>query len=241
MDNPVAAVDSVEVENAQEVAGERERVSLLIHREQGDAWAPGVASTPNIPQPGVHQQANASPILSVKVKEVEIGDPKEMLLVEVVDAEKDPDTADPGPGPSRVSKHPGEPVQQNQLKLKDIRQLVRDPEERLVEQEHASVAVKAVEAVAQYDGGEAVKPGVNMEDQQAENVQAPVNLDESVVIIDPMLNQDGNGEEDEQVLQLLRKQFTPGRDSEYSPEVRRLAESLAEMFPNTPLRYLLHR
>ena len=72
-------------------------------------------------------------------------------------------------------------------------------------------------------------------------MQAPVNLDEAVVIIDPVLNQDGKGEEDEQVLQLLRKQLAPGRDRVYSPEVRRLAESLAEMFPNTPLSYLLHR
>ena len=104
------------------------------------------------------------------------------------------------------------------------------------------MAGKAVEAVGERDGGEAVDPGVNMDVQQtAENVQAPVNLDESVVIIDPMLNQDGEGEEDEQVLQLLRQQLTPGRDRVYSPEVRRLAENLAEMIPNTPLSYLLHR
>ena len=56
--------------------------------------------------------------------------------------------------------------------------------------------------VDQNDGGEAVNPGVNMEVQQAENFQAPANLDEAVVIIDPRLNQDG-GEEDEQMLLLL--------------------------------------
>ena len=190
---------------------------------------------------------NVSPRLFGKVEAVEVGDPKEAdveerLLEEFVDAQKDPDTVDPGAGPSSVSKHAGESVQQNHLKLKDIRQLVGDPEERLVEQEHKEVAVKAVEAVGERDGGEAVDPGVNMDVQQtAENVQAPVNLDESVVIIDPMLNQDGEGEEDEQVLQLLRQQLTPGRDRVYSPEVRRLAENLAEMIPNTPLSYLLHR
>ena len=74
-------------------------------------------------------------------------------------------------------------------------------------------------------------------------MQAPVTLDESVVILDPMLNNDGEGEgeEEEQVLQLLRKQLAPGRDRVYSPEVRRLTEYFAEMFPNTPLTYLLHR
>ena len=95
--------------------------------------------------------------------------------------------------------------------------------------------------VDQNDGGEAVNPGVNMEVQQAENFQGPVNLDEAVVINDPRLNQDGGGEEDEQMLLLLRKQLAPGRDRVYSPEVRGLAESLAEMFPNTPLSYLLYR
>ena len=194
-----------------------------------------------------NSKENVSPRLIGKVEAVEVGDPKEAdveerLLEEFVDAQKDPDTVDPGAGPSSVSKHAGESVQQNHLKLKDIRQLVGDPEERLVEQEHEEVAVEAVEAVGERDGGEAVDPGVNMDVQQtAENVQAPVNLDESVVIIDPMLNQDGEGEEDEQVLQLLRQQLTPGRDRVYSPEVRRLAENLAEMIPNTPLSYLLHR
>merc|ERR550519_280650 len=80
-----------------------------------------------------------------------------------------------------------------------------------------------------------------MEVQQAENFQGPVNLDEAVVIIDPRLNQDGGGDEDKQMLLLLRKQLAPGRDRVYSPEVRSLAENLAEMIPNTPLSYLLHR
>ena len=184
-----------------------------------------------------------SPRLIGKVEVV--GDPMEAvfgerLLVEFADVQKDSDTDNPGPGPSGVSNHPGELVQQNHLKLKDIRQLVGDPKERRIEQEHEAVSGKNVEAVDQNDGGEAVNPGVNMEVQQAENFQAPANLDEAVVIIDPRLNQDG-GEEDEQMLLLLRKQLAPGRDRVYSPEVRGLAESLAEMFPNTPLSYLLQR
>ena len=242
-DNPAAVVNSVEVEHEKGGGGKKERISLIIHREEGDAWAHGPASRPNIPQPAVDQQANASPILIDEVKGVEVGDPKEVvgeerLLVDVVDAQKDPDTVNPGAGPSGISKHSGESVQQKTLKLKDIRQLVGDPGENLAEQEHEAVAGKAVEAVGESGGGEAVNPTVNM---QAENVQLPVILDESVVILDPMLNNDGEGEEEEQVLQLLRKQLAPGRDRVYSPEVRRLAEILAEMFPNTPLTYLLHR
>ena len=244
-DNPAGAVNSVEVEHEKGGGGKKECISLLIHREEGDVWAHGPASRPNIPQPAVHQQANASPILIDEVKGVEVGDPKEVveesLLVDVGDAQKDPDTVDLGAGPSGVSSHAGESGQQKTLKLKDIRQLVGDPGEKLFEQEHVAVAGKAVEAVGESGGGEAVNPAVNMEVQQAENVQAPVTLDESVVILDPMLNQDGEGEEDEQVLQLLRKQLAPGRDRVHSPEVRRLAENLAEMFPNTPLSSLLHR
>ena len=71
--------------------------------------------------------------------------------------------------------------------------------------------------------------------------QAQANLAESVVIIDPIPDRDVNSKEDEQVLQLLKKQLAPRKDGVYSPEVRRLAESLAEMFPNTSLSYLLHR
>ena len=77
-----------------------------------------------------------SPRLIGKVEVV--GDPMEAvfgerLLVEFADVQKDSDTDNPGPGPSGISNHPGELVQQNHLKLKDIRQLVGDPNKRLVE------------------------------------------------------------------------------------------------------------
>ena len=164
---------------------------------------------------------------------------EEKLLIEVQDAQNEPDTVNPGPGPSGVLKqvlvHPGEPVHQQPLKLKDIRELVNHGEKRLVEQQQIAEEVKADEKNDQNVGDEAVDQLV--EDQIAQNGQAPTFLDESVVIIDP----DRKGGDDEQVLQLLRKQLTPARDHVYSPEVRKLAESLAEMFPNTPLSYLLHR
>ena len=39
----------------------------------------------------------------------------------------------------------------------------------------------------------------------------------------------------------VHKELAPAREGAYSPEVRKLAESLAQMFPNTPVSYLLHR
>ena len=151
-------------------------------------------------------------------------------------AEKYPDTVNSAAGPSGVSKHSGEPIQKSHLKLKDIRQLVGDSE-----QEHVAVEINTVGAVGTNAGDEAINPVGNMEVQQARNVQAQANLAESVVIIDPIPDRDGKSKEDEEVLQLLKKQLAPWKDDVYSPEVRRLAESLAEMFPNTSLSYLLHR
>ena len=170
-----------------------------------------------------NQHENTSPRLAgttetvVDPKEV---DEEERLLILVEDAHKEPDAFNPGPALSEVSKK--KPL--GPLKLKDIKELVDEPEDRLVEQE--------------FGENEAVNPGA----QQAQNGQTLVNLDESVVILDPMPNQDGTGGDDEQVLQLLRRQSAPAaRDCAYSPEVRKLAESLAEMFPSTPVSYLLHR
>ena len=218
----------------------------LEENHQGRENGPYIIN-PAVPAKGVeveNQQTNATPQLPDMSKVVI--EPKgvfeeEKLLIEVQGAQNELDTVSPGPGPSSVLKqvllHPGGPGQQQPLKLKDIRELVNHGEERLVEQQQIAAEVEADEKIGQNGGFEAVEPGLNLEDQIAQNGQAPMILDESVVIIDP----DGKGGDDVQVLQLLRKQLTPARDRVYSPEVRKLAESLAEMFPNTPLSYLLHR
>ena len=149
----------------------------------------------------------------VKQRRLEGDEPEKTDAVEVVNQ--------PEQASSRLPVKP-EVVGNGLLRLRNLNELVNVPEERVVVQKHESVEVGVVEENGQNPDSKAVNPDFN------EDVElAP--------------KQDGTSDREDRALQLLRKQLAPVRDRSYSPEVRELAERLSEMFPNTPLGYLLHR